>query len=108
MIGPTRMVTAWVMAGPKTIQEILERKWWTQQDLNLRPLACEASALTGLSYASTGSWIIAPSANAGKSAHCGALSAIALASYYRSAEEGRADTKGSGRIALETFYLNGD
>jgi len=31
-----------------------------------------------------------------------------LASYYRSAEEGRADTKGSGRIALETFYLNGD
>lgn len=27
-------------------------KWWTQQDLNLRPLACEASALTELSYAS--------------------------------------------------------
>ena len=27
--------------------------WWTHQDLNLGPLACEASALTGLSYAST-------------------------------------------------------
>ncbi len=31
----------------------LRKFWWTQQDLNLRPLACEASALTGLSYAST-------------------------------------------------------
>jgi hypothetical protein len=31
----------------------VETGWWTQQDLNLRPLACEASALTELSYAST-------------------------------------------------------
>ena len=30
--------------------------WWTHQDLNLGPLACEASALTGLSYASTRGW----------------------------------------------------
>jgi hypothetical protein len=34
--------------------------WWTHRDLNLGPLACEASALTGLSYASTGNRIIAP------------------------------------------------
>jgi hypothetical protein len=34
---------------------LIRRKfWWTHQDLNLGPLACEASALTGLSYASTG------------------------------------------------------
>lgn len=31
----------------------IELDWWTHQDLNLGPLACEASALTGLSYAST-------------------------------------------------------
>lgn len=29
--------------------------WWTHLDSNQGPLACEASALTGLSYASTGS-----------------------------------------------------
>jgi hypothetical protein len=28
--------------------------WWTHLDSNQGPLACEASALTGLSYASTG------------------------------------------------------
>jgi len=33
--------------------------WWTHLDLNQGPLACEASALTGLSYASTGTRIIA-------------------------------------------------
>ena len=33
--------------------------WWTHQDLNLGPLACEASALTELSYASTGEQIMA-------------------------------------------------
>jgi hypothetical protein len=27
--------------------------WWTHLDSNQGPLACEASALTGLSYAST-------------------------------------------------------
>jgi hypothetical protein len=31
----------------------MQKVWWTHQDLNLGPLACEASALTGLSYAST-------------------------------------------------------
>src|SRR5208337_5625009 len=41
--------------------------WWTHQDLNLGPLACEASALTGLSYASTGNRIITPSLLARKS-----------------------------------------
>jgi hypothetical protein len=41
--------------------------WWTHQDLNLGPLACEASALTGLSYASTGKRIIAPAASCRKS-----------------------------------------
>ena len=30
------------------------RIWWTHLDSNQGPLACEASALTGLSYASTG------------------------------------------------------
>src|SRR5208337_3909087 len=30
--------------------------WWTHLDSNQGPLACEASALTGLSYASTGAW----------------------------------------------------
>ena len=34
--------------------------WWTHLDLNQGPLACEASALTGLSYASTRRSIIAP------------------------------------------------
>jgi hypothetical protein len=34
--------------------------WWTHLDLNQGPLACEASALTGLSYASTEPSIIAP------------------------------------------------
>jgi hypothetical protein len=36
------------------------RIWWTHLDLNQGPLACEASALTGLSYASTEPPIIAP------------------------------------------------
>src|SRR5581483_5152239 len=35
-------------------------RWWTHLDLNQGPLACEASALTGLSYASTRRLIIAP------------------------------------------------
>src|ERR1019366_7385386 len=30
------------------------KRWWTHLDSNQGPLACEASALTGLSYASTG------------------------------------------------------
>jgi hypothetical protein len=30
------------------------KSWWTHLDSNQGPLACEASALTGLSYASTG------------------------------------------------------
>src|SRR5579872_5033181 len=42
--------------------------WWTHQDLNLGPLACEASALTGLSYASTEDGIIAPGGRRRKSA----------------------------------------
>src|SRR5271170_2902772 len=32
----------------------LRKIWWTHLDSNQGPLACEASALTGLSYASTG------------------------------------------------------
>ena len=32
---------------------IEEEIWWTHLDSNQGPLACEASALTGLSYAST-------------------------------------------------------
>src|SRR5712692_7373565 len=34
---------------------IEEETWWTHLDSNQGPLACEASALTGLSYASTAS-----------------------------------------------------
>ncbi len=26
--------------------QVVDFKWWSQQDSNLRPLACEASALT--------------------------------------------------------------
>jgi hypothetical protein len=35
------------------LSKSLEVAWWTHLDLNQGPLACEASALTGLSYAST-------------------------------------------------------
>lgn len=42
--------------------------WWTHLDSNQGPLACEASALTGLSYASTGRRIIAPAPSLSKSA----------------------------------------
>ena len=40
--------------------ESLETGWWTHLDLNQGPLACEASALTGLSYASTGENALSP------------------------------------------------
>src|SRR5580704_536951 len=48
-------------------RSVLWDYWWTHQDLNLGPLACEASALTGLSYASAGDGIIAPRRLARKS-----------------------------------------
>ena len=41
---------------------LLGNLWWTHLDLNQGPLACEASALTVLSYASTERRIIVPSA----------------------------------------------
>jgi hypothetical protein len=39
--------------APQSLRYERKNDWWTHQDLNLGPLACEASALTGLSYAST-------------------------------------------------------
>jgi hypothetical protein len=65
--------------------------WWTHQDLNLGPLACEASALTGLSYASTGNGIITPSLLARKS--------IALITAPETARHSRWKVTG-GRINL--------
>ncbi len=63
--------------------------WWTHQDLNLGPLACEASALTGLSYASTANRIIAPSLLARKS--------IAAAMTLETASQSRWQMIGGGK-----------
>ncbi len=55
--------------------------WWTHQDLNLGPLACEASALTGLSYASTvGSGLLRRLAGVTR---CGRRPLCARAGWYR-------------------------
>src|SRR6266478_7823525 len=57
----------------------LERNfWWTHLDSNQGPLACEASALTGLSYASTGKRIIAPAASCRKTQPLAVVRMIAV------------------------------
>src|SRR5271155_1478966 len=49
----TQQITAPVTYSISTLGKCW-RIWWTHLDSNQGPLACEASALTGLSYASTG------------------------------------------------------
>ncbi len=44
-----------MLENPKTPCVDERKDWWTHLDSNQGPLACEASALTGLSYASTAS-----------------------------------------------------
>src|SRR5208337_5324642 len=51
----TQQITALVTYSRSSLGKYW-RIWWTHLDSNQGPLACEASALTGLSYASTGGW----------------------------------------------------